>query len=704
MSGYNLEFPDVRNDLQLFSWEPDSDGSERWVIGDPLRNQFYVVSREVLEIFKRLHFRDVDQIVQDVSARTSLRVTSQNIAEVVQFVKQHSLTVPTTPQEMTRLSAPAKKAEPWWQVLIHRYIMFRVTFLYPDKFLDATKRYASPFFSPAFFLITGLIGVLGVGLTLRDWSALEQEIRGLWSVSGIVSLFATLVFVKLVHEFAHAYTAKRYGVRVPVMGITFIVLFPLPFTNTTESWKLYSHRQRFNIAAAGIVAELTLAFWATFLWQILPDGPLQTATFMIATTTWISSLLVNASPFMRFDGYFLLMDYLRLPNLHARSGALAKWWMRELLFGWGNPAPEYFPRRQRNFLIVFAYVTWVYRLLVFISIALLVYHFFIKAVGVVMFLVEIFYFVLRPILLEFHSWTKAEGGILKTRRSKVTLSVLTLMCVALFVPFAKPSAVPAIYIPYEEQTLFAPEPGIIVSLDVKVGDRVVAGQSVAAIVSAELSHEREIAEMRVDVAARNIQVSGLLHGGGEPVGGREETWRAAVSRLRDAEQRLETLSVVAPAAGDIVDLPPQIQVGGPVARGDMLGVIRLTSKRELYAYVGEELVSELSVGDSLTFFLDGAPLQRYVGEIVYIAAIAVSDLPYPELSSVYGGPLPSFSSQYGLEFDQPMFAVQLSADQGIPVEVRAHATVLARGARRSIAADLFRRGTNLFLREFGGQI
>lgn len=698
----DLEFPVVRNDLQLFTWEPDSDGSEQWVIGDGLRNQFYVVSREVLEIFKRLHLRDVDKIVQDVSVTTSMRVTAQNIAAVVQFVNQNSLTVVTTAQDIARISAPPKRVEPWWQVLIHRYIMFRVTLLYPDKFLDATKRYVSVFFSRAFFLVTGFVGVLGLALTLRNWSAFEHEINGLWSISGVVGLFTTLVFVKLIHEFAHAYTAKRYGVRVPVMGVTFIVLFPLPFTNTTESWKLYSHRQRLHIAAAGIVAEMVLAFWATFLWQIVPDGPVQTATFMIATTTWISSLLVNASPFMRFDGYFLLMDYLRLPNMHARSGALAKWWMREFLFGWGHPAPEYFPRRQRNFLIAFAYVTWVYRLLVFITIALLVYHFFIKAVGVLMFLVEIFYFIMRPILMEIQNWTKTDGGILKTRRSKVTLSALTLACAALFIPFPRSSAVPAIYLPYEEQSLFAPEPGKIASLDVDRGDRVGTGQRVATIASEELSHEREIAQIRADVAARTVQVSGLLRGGNQPVGGRDETWRAAVSRLRDAQQRLETLAVVAPAPGEIVDLSPQVQVGATVAQGDFLGVLRLTSKRELHAYVSEELASELSVGDRLPFFFDGTPFRRHYAEIVYISAIAVRDLPYPELSSAFGGALPSFSTEYGLEFDQPMFAVQLSTEQAIPVEVRTLATLFAQGDRESIAAGLFRRGANLFLREFAG--
>ena len=66
--------------------------------------------------------------------------------------------------------------------------------------------------------------------------------------------------------------------------------------------------------------------------------------FLLATTTWVSTVLINASPFMRFDGYFLLSDFLQMPNLHARAFALARWDLRERLFALGEPAPEHFPR------------------------------------------------------------------------------------------------------------------------------------------------------------------------------------------------------------------------------------------------------------------------------------------------------------------------------------------------------------------------
>ena len=79
-----------------------------------------------------------------------------------------------------------------------------------------------------------------------------------------------------------------------------------------------------KVAAAGIATELTIAVWAMLAWVWLPDGPLRAMAFLLATTTWVSTVLINASPFMRFDGYFLLSDFLQMPNLHACAFALAR--------------------------------------------------------------------------------------------------------------------------------------------------------------------------------------------------------------------------------------------------------------------------------------------------------------------------------------------------------------------------------------------
>ena len=146
------------------------------------------------------------------------------------------------------------------------------------------------------------------------------------------------------------------------------------YTDTSETWKLRSHRHRLAVSAAGILVEMALAGLATLAWALLEDGALRQAMLYLATTGWALSLALNASPFMRFDGYFILSDLLDFPNLHERSGAAARAWLRRTLLGWDEPDSEPLPASMRQALIAFALATWIYRFVVFAGIAVAVYQ------------------------------------------------------------------------------------------------------------------------------------------------------------------------------------------------------------------------------------------------------------------------------------------------------------------------------------------
>ena len=168
--------------------------------------------------------------------------------------------------------------------------------------------------------------------------------------------------------------SKYFGCRVSSIGIAFLVFFPFLYTDTSDAWRLRDHKDRLLINFAGILTELHLALISTFLWAILPDGGLKSVAFFIATTSWISSLAINVSPFMRFDGYYVFSDWLKAENLQPRSFALARWQLREILFGFNHSPPEELNPSRRWTFISYAWLTWVYRFFIFLGIALLVYH------------------------------------------------------------------------------------------------------------------------------------------------------------------------------------------------------------------------------------------------------------------------------------------------------------------------------------------
>ena len=170
----------------------------------------------------------------------------------------------------------------------------------------------------------------------------------MFSFEGAVYFTLSLILLKAAHELGHALTASRFGCYVPNMGVAFMLMMPLLYTDVTDSWRLSSRRQRLLIGVAGIAVELALACFATFLWVFLPDGSARGIAFMVATTGWVLSLAFNLNPCLKFDGYYLLADLIGVDNLQPRAFALGRWKLRQILFAPTLEPPELLSRRMRN--------------------------------------------------------------------------------------------------------------------------------------------------------------------------------------------------------------------------------------------------------------------------------------------------------------------------------------------------------------------
>src|SRR5204863_9242324 len=141
------------------------------------------------------------------------------------------------------------------------------------------------------------------------------------------------------------------------------------------------------IALAGIWIETYIAIIAALIWTNSHDPTVKTIAYIVVAVNWVASLLINVSPFMRFDGYYVLADFLKMPNLQPRAFALARWQIRKWLFGWSISPPEKFSRSFHRLLVIYSILTWLYRFTIYVSIAVLVYHFFVKMLGIILFII-----------------------------------------------------------------------------------------------------------------------------------------------------------------------------------------------------------------------------------------------------------------------------------------------------------------------------
>jgi putative peptide zinc metalloprotease protein len=568
-----VSWPQLREELALLPGPVLADGQPSWTLHDPTRNRFFSIDWPTFEILRRWSYADAEAIVQSVAADSTLLPEPDDVEQVARFLRANQLVQlgPGSARQLAERAAQGEGSRLKW--LLHHYLFFRVPLVRPDAWLDRWLAVARLFYSRTFALSTLFALLLGLGLVARQWDVFTTSLVDTFTFRGLFAYGVALILVKLLHELGHAFTAKRFGCRVPTMGVAFLVLWPMAYTDTNETWRLTRRWQRLRVAAAGIVTELGIAAWATLAWGLLPDGELRSAAFVLATTSWIATLAINASPFMRFDGYFILSDWLDLPNLHERSFALARWRLREWLFALGEPRPEHFPPARHTALIIFAWVTWLYRLVVFLGIAVLVYHFTVKAVGILLFAVEICWFILMPIRNEFREWKARWPTIRSRRRGRVTLAVALLLIALLLVPWPGRITVSGMLRPVQVWPVHAPGPALLEALPHREGDALAAGDPIISLAAPELTLRREAAAAKVERLRWLAASAGFGSDSRARLQTVQEELATAQVELAGLDQALSRYQPRAPFAGRLHDIDPDLQAGQWIASGERIALL-----------------------------------------------------------------------------------------------------------------------------------
>ncbi len=691
--------PPLRDELAVLPGPAAHDGAPTWTLHDPLSNRFFRLSWPAFEILSRWHLGDPLAVADGVCTETVLHVEPDDVAGVVDFLARGQLLKTETAKDVDRLLAihdAGKVSTLTW--LLHHYLFFRVPLVRPDALLQHLLPLVAWIGSRAFLGVSLAALLAGLWLVARQWDHFAATFVDHFSVTGLAAFGLALGFAKVAHELGHALTAKAFGCRVPTMGVAFLVLWPMLYTDVNEAWKLTDRRQRLLVGGAGILAELAIAAWATLAWGLLPDGTARGMAFTLAATTWISSLAINLSPFMRFDGYFLAMDALGQPNLHPRSFALARWHLREVLFGLDEPEPEHLTRGSRSAMVAFAWAVWIYRLILFLGIAVLVYHFFIKAVGVVLFVVEIGWFVVKPLWGEIAEWRKRLPAIRTRGRVRWPLGLLLVVLLLLAVPWSGRVSAPAILKADQHVVLYAPSSALLGAITVAEGQEVQAGTVLAELDNPDARHKLDQAERRISVLKYELSSVGFEESFRARAQAITEELSSAVAEKAALSAELSRLTLAAPIAGTVTDLSPMLQPGQWInGREPILGI---RAGAQVEAYVAEADLDRIAVGAHASFIPEGAGA-ALAATIAAIDRVAVKSLTEPVLAAPYGGDIPARFSDKALVPDRAIYRVRLLPDrpQHGPAPLRGQ--VHMEGERRSLLGHALRTTAAILIRELG---
>jgi putative peptide zinc metalloprotease protein len=615
----------LRKGLKLTFSDYDLDGKPQWLIHDAGRNKFFIIGWLEYELLKRWDLGTAEALIASTDRETTLHVEMSDIENLSHFLSNHFL----FKQSGYEIHNAADEQEIFrndnlFHWLITYYLFFRIPLLHPDKFLLHTRIIADFLFSRYTLYFMTLLGVVAIYQVSMQWSDFTHTFTSLISWQGLFLYMIVFTVCKMCHELGHAYMCRSYGVPVPTLGVAFLVFWPVLYTDTTLSWSLNS-KARLRIALAGIWVETYVTIIAALVWCNTHNTTLQTVCYMVVAVNWTASLLINVSPFMRFDGYYVLSDFLRMPNLQPRAFALTRWQMRRWLFNWSDPPPEKFSPHLHHILVIYSIVTWLYRLILYMGIAVLVYHFFIKLLGIVLFGVELYYFILGPFVNEAKTWYKLKDRFSWNINTIITTSIAGFLVILFFLPIHETISIPGT-MGYAHRFLVAPDDGMIATKIPAIGTTVKADKPIIVINSELLDNDLKATYLEYTKSISELRRSAVDAKYAHQKDIMLSEIRKQQAKYEKLHSALEKLTLAIPFDGVIIDLAPDLHEGDMVMKNQWLGDVAEPHTTKIEAFAPQVDINSIKKNQAGYFYPHNLSYPRVPVKVASIELLNTSDL------------------------------------------------------------------------------
>ncbi len=356
------QLPLARRDF-VFS-PPGSDG--RFVVKDPRRQAFFRLGpreRFLLELLDGQ--RDRAAVRQEFAARFNDELAEEDLDDFLALAHSRGLleqepaplanvpTSSTAPATSPQIGSPAASENARSPRVRQSILAWRKSLFDPNRLFDRLEPHLRFFWTRTFLALSALSIAVALCVTWSNRQELVSHFADLrWQTIVLGGL--TLLFVTLLHESAHGLTCKHYGGEVHEIGFLLIFFMPAFFCNVSDAWLLGQKRQRLAVTFAGGYFELFLWSLAVFVWRLTMQDTLVNYLAWVVVSVSGVRVLVNFTPFIKLDGYYLLSDVLEIVNLRQRALECVAAHLRWLL--WGASRPECGPRP--GVLLVYGVTCW----------------------------------------------------------------------------------------------------------------------------------------------------------------------------------------------------------------------------------------------------------------------------------------------------------------------------------------------------------
>lgn len=482
-----------------------------------------------------------------------------------------------------------------WKQYIGNPLSVRIPLFDPDRLLARMLPLVKPLFSWQGALAWLLVVGWALTLVAMHWTELSGNlVDQVFSVENLLLVWFVFPLIKLLHEFGHALATKVDGGEVHEMGVMLLVLMPIPYVDASGATAFRDKRSRMLVGAAGMLVELFVAALAVFAWAYLEPGIERAIAYNVILVAGVSTLLFNANPLLRYDGYYILSDYLEIPNLGQRANEYLGYLVNRYGFGLeGGSSPVSAPG-ERGWFTFYAIASFAYRMFMMVSITLLVASKFFF-VGTILALWACTTMLILPVGKKLQYLVASPKLATHRRRALLSTGLVVMLVAAILLWLPAPSSTRAegvIWAPQETQVRSTVD-GFISRVTVAPGQSVRRGDVLIECDDPELDArtrvlQAQLAELEArynaSIVSKRVQAD-LIN----------EQKAHLLAALELAFRRQEELQVRSPANGVFIMADAQNAPGKFAQRGEVLGYVAdsaATGVRVVVPQAEENLVSK----------------------------------------------------------------------------------------------------------------
>jgi putative peptide zinc metalloprotease protein len=554
-----------RSDLVVRRIEYQGIGS--WVIKDPVALKYHRLHAEQYCVLCLLDgTRNLEQIRDELLQKhPTLHVTLSDVQRLLTDLHEKGLLQTLRYGQGAALLKHHRKErrQRIWNG-VRNILYLRLPGWDPERTLVRLHVYAAWLFRPWVVAFCLTLVVASLALVLTEFGEFRRrlpEFHQFFTWPNLIYLWLTVGATKILHEFGHGLSCKHFGGECHQMGMMLLVFSPALYCDVSDAWMMRNKWHRIYIGAAGMYVETVLSAVAIFVWWNTNPGLLHYLCLNVFFVSTVSTVIFNANPLMRYDGYFMLADFLEIPNLRPKADKMLAERFAWYCLGIEQQPDPFMPETGRVWFVIFAIAAAIYRWVILFGITLFLYRvlkpYELQSIGVTLAVASLAAIAGNLVYNFYRIVSAPRNDPMDYRKAGISgFLVATLAIAALFVPLPLHEETAFLVEPTDVAKVYATTPGRVTEVRVAPGARVSKGDLLIRLTNYEKEQKRRSLETDRSVQQEEVRLYRALDDQAQEQVARQML-AGIEKQLADRERELSQLEICAPCDGVVV-APPRI--------------------------------------------------------------------------------------------------------------------------------------------------